>query len=337
MLKQMLKRLISPLAGCCFVVFLTVASWVIGFITGKSNQSDVGLDLSPDGRHLLFASSGKAYENLYALDRVTHQVMQLTKTREFSSYPRYSKDGSLIAYGANTKVGQAAHIYVCRSDGSQIRQITDGEYYDLMPSFSHDGKSLVFTRAHRHRPYSFGGYTWDQYDLYTLNLDGSHLRRITNRNYNQASSPSFSLDGKVVLFGAYLGQENGFQVCTVTLEEGAVPKAITQGSSHSSPTYSPDGLEIIYVSDSMIPYEYEVHKMNADGSNARQLTENHSYNLRPRYSPDSRHILFMSDPRREQRFDLWEMDADGAHPHLVADSRLFDDPLHWKPGKQSGR
>jgi Tol biopolymer transport system component len=81
----------------------------------------------------------------------------------------------------------------------------------------------------------------------------------------------------------------------------------------------------------MIPYEYEVHKMNADGSNARQLTENHSYNLRPRYSPDSRHILFMSDPRREQRFDLWEMDADGAHSHLIADSRLFDDPLNWKP------
>jgi Tol biopolymer transport system component len=330
----MLKRLICTLGGCCFVVFLTVVSFVNSLISGKSNQSDVGLDVSPDGRHLLFASAGGPQENLYALDRVTHQVTQLTKNRGYSSYPRYSKDGSLIAYGASKKLGKASHIYVCRSDGSQIRQITDGEYYDRMPSFSHDGKSLVFARAHQRRPYSFGGYTWDQYDLYTVSLDGSQLRRITNRNYNQASSPSFSLDGKVVLFGAYLGQENGFQVCTVTLEEGAVPKAITQGSSHSSPAYSPDGLEIICVSDSQTPYDYEVHKMNADGSDARQLTENHSYNRLPRYSPAGKHILFLSDPRREHRSDLWEMDADGAHPHLIADSRLFDDPLNWKPGKQ---
>jgi len=91
-------------------------------------------DWSPDGESLLFASQagGRAVQ-LFSIDADGANLRQVTTTETLKSYPRWSGDGSLIAF-VGTAVQPAvsldwtAHvlaIWVAGPDGSGERQLTD--------------------------------------------------------------------------------------------------------------------------------------------------------------------------------------------------------------------
>jgi Tol biopolymer transport system component len=67
------------------------------------------------------------------------------------SDPAYSKDGKLIAFASDMGDYPAKQgIYVMRADGSHLRRVTflsQAGAYDLQPSFSADGRRIVFTRT----------------------------------------------------------------------------------------------------------------------------------------------------------------------------------------------
>jgi len=79
----------------------------------------------------------------------------------------------------------------------------------------------------------------------------------------------------------------------------------SQGSSYS-PAWSPDGREIVFVSDR--DRDADLYLMNADGSNERLLTRNDSAEDRdPAWSPDGRWIVFSSN-RDSENFRLFLID-----------------------------
>ena len=73
----------------------------------------------------------------------------------------------------------------------------------------------------------------------------------------------------------------------------------------------------------------DIWEMNADGSDARQLTANAGRNTEPTVSADGRYIVFTST--RSGREQIWRIDRDGGHPAQLTNGNFDADFPHCSP------
>ncbi len=116
--------------------------------------------------------------------------------------PRLSYDGRRIVFSwvecasgglapgdvDNARGGRFYHLWEVNVDGTELRQITDGPFDDLMPTYLPDG-GLAFCSTRR-RGYSrcFGAQfspRWDVYTLHRVERDGSDLRTLSFHDTNE--------------------------------------------------------------------------------------------------------------------------------------------------------
>jgi Tol biopolymer transport system component len=237
---------------------------------------------------------------------------RLTTDREPENYPSWSPDGTRIAFQRDIN---GAAIYVVRADGSGATRLSPTPGFDIQPSWSPDGTKVVFVRllvapqpntvppTEMHVMNADGSGDrvilanaglsieprWSvnnsivfmslmngpTYDVYTMNVDGSGLRRLTNGANN--GDPNWSPDGTTIIFGSdreggnrlniFAMRSDGSQVRQLT--NFAVP--YEAGDTH----FSSDGAHITFEvdidgkkqSDPNVPAD--VWTMRADGSGAK--------------------------------------------------------------------
>ena len=97
-----------------------------------------------------------------------------------------------------------------------------------------------------------------------------------------------------------------------------------------SPAWSPDGNQIAFVS--ALTEDYEIHVMDADGSNVRRLTVSPREDWQPSWSPDGKHIVFAS--LRTGDWEIYVMDSDGANIRQLTESPGVDWTPDWSPDGQ---
>lgn len=302
-------------------------------------QDYVSFDISPSGKELVFSGQGKKSSCLFTFALQNAKVSALTAGPAFDMAPSFSPDGRQIVFAASETlqdptskpVQDAAHIFLCPTGGGARRQITHSDRYDMSPSFSRDGKRIVFARAARKRPYSMGGWIWDHWDVFTMAADGSGLTRVTNGQYYSLDAPVFSPDGKTILFATTRGEQVKTDIFVTDSAGASEPTMLTHDGHSSGPSYSPTGDRIVFIADTAKNFDYELWLMKPDGTQSRQLTHTGFYNQKPRFTRDGQHLLFLSDPDRRSRCNLMQIDAGGANLRRIADSSLFDAPLKWKP------
>ena len=76
------------------------------------------------------------------------------------------------------------------ADGTKVRQVTSGDFYDLYPAWSPDSRQIVFAR------YTAGGATGR---IFSVSWAGTGLRPLTH-GQGVDGQPSWSRDGKRLLF-----------------------------------------------------------------------------------------------------------------------------------------
>jgi Tol biopolymer transport system component len=84
-------------------------------------------------------------------------------------------------------------------EGSEPRQITEGDFNDQAPTWSPDGKLIAFTSA-RHDERDFNGVS----DIFVVSADGGEPRQVT-QGRGPSHDASFSPDGKTLLRHLRLG------------------------------------------------------------------------------------------------------------------------------------
>jgi TolB protein len=149
----------------------------------------------------------------------------LTDSPKWEEHPSWSPDGTRISYdvGSNTFPREDPSVWVMNADGSGKARLTKGYH----PHWSPDGQRIVFTR-------SLGPPKYDV--IFVMNVDGSDVRLVTQRQVGQAH-PSWTPDGKKVLF-----TDGWDDACAVNLDgSGRVKLTQTKGKLLTDVAASPDG------------------------------------------------------------------------------------------------
>jgi len=246
----------------------------------------------------------------------------------------FSRDGEWITF-QSTRDGRACdQQYVMRVDGTGLRRVSTGNGKTTCGWFLPDGKRLFFGSSHAHdatcppRPDPSAGYVWplDRYDIYTVNRDGTDLRRLTNFNVYTAEAV-LSPDGKKIVFTSL--KDGDLEIYTMNVDGSDVRRLTHSAGYDGGPWWSPDGTKIVYrahhpadstqlaayralLARNMIrPSQVELYVMNADGSDQRQVTALGGANFGPSWSPDGKKIIFSSNhvAPRSGNFDLYLVDA----------------------------
>lgn len=328
---------------------MTCLGLTVGCFTAASNRvehANVAIDVSPDGKNVVFSS---ADGDLFLLDLARQNVRRLTNTAAKETSPVFSPDGQSLVYATDNEGSTGTFIFVRTLDGERVQQLTrDSAVSDSLPCYSPDGSQIVFARAHLHRPYSMGGWTWDEWDVYVMNADGGNLRRLTQKKHYGINKVLFSRDGQTVFYSAET--DRGASDSTVTVLELSVddpvsPTLVTSkpksAGKHyawaSDPALSSDGKHFVFISDRDTPYHYDLILMDRQNGNSRALaaTQISRYNQDPVITADGKKILFLAgtewNASSRPIFSLWSMDIDGGNAKQVADSGLFTDPMNWRP------
>ncbi len=188
--------------------------------------------------------------------------LKLTSTPETSEHAlAWARDGSRIAFASN------AGIAVVNKDGGERRQLTQltpsaiGQtilQIDTAPSWSPDGRRLVFARA-------YGAFV---FDLVVMNDEGGAQAPLTRTPKIDETEPDWSPDGRRIAFTATRTDSSGRPAVMVMNLDGKGRHRLGWGSE---PTWSPDGRRIAYVATSRNGSS-RVFVMHADGSGKKQLT-----------------------------------------------------------------
>ena len=290
------RAIFKVLAGAALLlVMVNILRGCMNAHSRPIGHGDIAFDISPSGKQIVFNAAGDGGRDLYLLDLKIRRVVRLLKSPDYEGSPAFSPDGNSIIYAAGVVGDRADHIFVRCLDGSSSKQLTTEDYNDQAPSFSPDGSEIVFTR---NLTYNWGGLaaSWGTDEITcAMKSDGSQLRRITSQ-YLNTIAPHFSSDEKAV---------------------------------------SPDGKKLAFAKGHYSP-DYQIYIRNIGGKAARQLTHIDGGCFKPRFSPDGKRIFFLVESWPDgsigtPKYSLWQIGIGGENASQVADSRLFDDPLTWKP------
>ncbi len=192
----------------------------------------------------------------------------------YGRYPRWSPSGKLIAF-----VDASGGVYVMRADGSHRRLITKGGLAADGPSWSPDGKRIVFARQ-------VSAVRWR---LYTVSTNSGHLRALTSGRV-PALNPAWSPDGRRIAFAQEFGR---WQIFTIK-PDGRSRARISNGrASETFPTWSPNGRRLAFVRQ--VGSSTAVFTIRVDGRGPRRLSPRSMMALQPAWSPDGRRIAFAGD------------------------------------------
>lgn len=185
----------------------------------------------------------------------------------------------------------------------------------------------VFTPAGDRLIYqSNAGGNWD---LYSSNLDGTDVRRITSHPAADIT-PVCSPDGKRLAFVSE--REGSRDVFVSDLDGGNPVRLTTDAGADIHPFWSADGARILFSSnrENADPNDYDIYEMNGDGTGVKQITKGPEVDTYASWSPDGRKIV----TRRVVGGDneVFLLDADGGNPvNLTNNPATYDGWPVWSP------
>ncbi len=147
-------------------------------------------------------------------------------------------------------------VYVSDYDGANQLRITTTRDLNLNPTWSHDARAIVYSAFRRGlAPEIFLSF------IYT-----GELKNLTNGRFARTgggSLPVISPDGKRLLFHSTAEGAGATDLFVMNIDGTGVRRLTTHPDSETSPTWSPNGSQIAFVSDRT--GKPQLYLMSADG------------------------------------------------------------------------
>ena len=267
-----------------------------------------GGDISHDGRRiaLLRGDEGRVVLTTVARDGSDAQPVATVARGHFTRYPRWSPDDAWIALHGRQRTVWDEVLWVFPARGGERRAVARATFMRGM-AWLPDGRGLVYSSSKGSTmPYP------PTFNLRIVDFDGSADAQITSGDVSFVE-PDVHTSGRLVV--CRIRSESDIWKCPV----GESPADNTSRSARvtnqtgqvQTPSVSPDGSELVYLSDN--GGHANLWVVRTDGTHARQITFERDPAITigmPRWSPAGDTIAYIANPNAEDP-QLWTIRPDG--------------------------
>lgn len=241
----------------------------VRFTTDEGTWLD--LDVAPDGRTMVFSMLG----DLYRLPIGGGRATRLTSGPAWDVQPRFSPDGSEIAYTSDRDGGN--NLWRMQADGTRPVQVTKERFRLLNnPAWTPDGQYLI-GRKHFTGQRSLGAG-----ELWLYHRDGGEGLQLTKQKNDQQDlgEPAVSPDGRYVYFSEDVSAGPSFQynkdphgliyaIKRLDRQTGEIETLVSSPGGAVRPQPSPDGKTLAFVK--RVREKSVLHLMDLDSGQVRPL------------------------------------------------------------------
>lgn len=295
---------------------------------------------------LLLAQQSRHFDNL----------KQLTSgSSNGESY--WSPDSKQIIFQSTRGTQQCDQEYVMNADGSNQHMVSTGKGATTCGYFLSDNQHILYASTHEGNPSCpmppdhSKGYVWavhPTFDIYMATLDGKIVKKLTDTpGYDAEATVNFKTK-KIV----YTSMASGDLELWTMNEDGSGKKRITSVEGYDGgAVFSRDGTKMVwraYHPDTpekkaayrallkqnlTTPMKMELWLANADGSNAKQITNYGCASFAPTFTPDGKKLLFASNKAKcdSSLFELYLINLDGSGLEQVTDYGKFTSFPEFSP------
>jgi Tol biopolymer transport system component/DNA-binding winged helix-turn-helix (wHTH) protein len=216
--------------------------------------------------------------------------------------PSFSPDGASIVYSVD--VDGTPHLFISSIDGSNERQVTNGNGGEVQPSWSPDGKRIAFTSARKH-------------GIWLVDVAGGEPQELTPFG----SRPSWSPDGREIAFQSGERIEYGWNafealptsaiwiVDVATRKRAALTVPGSPAGGHGGPSWRRDGKRLAF--SSCDHGRCGIFTIARDASGLTQVATDSRRLASAVFAADGRTLYYVLPRYNESQLVGVSVDADG--------------------------
>jgi TolB protein len=264
---------------------------------------------------IAFVSTLSGNKEIWVMDYDGANQRQLSHLRSISLTPRWSPDGSRIAFTCYVPYRGVVSAQICLVSTLTGGMIAFPRYHgtNSSPAWSPDGSKLAFMSSGQGDP-----------EIFTSDAGGGHMHRLTYAAGVDTSPAWNPKTGQQIVFVSDRGGDP--ELYMMNADGSSTEKLAMPDMGYVvDPAWSPNG-QLLAFSWRRPSGNFDLYVMDIASRQLVELTRDAGRNERPSWAPDGRHIVFEST--RTGTRQIWSMLADGSGTRQLSTEGQNESP-NW--------
>lgn len=274
---------------------------------------------SADGKHVIWSSNETGTFQLYAMDRLGREKVQLTSGRGDHRRVHAARDGSKLVYNRELDgTVLIEQLPLSKTPGvvPSGPSTRVSRFEAAYPAWSPDGEHIVYQSD-----------ALGQWELFVMGADGSDVRQLT-RNPSNDVQPAWSPDGQLIAFAS--DRDGDMEIFTIRPNGTGLRRLTRNERRDIHPYWSPDSSALIFNRDDDAG-KLSILTIGVDGSDERILLGGGSTSSYASFSPDGSKVAFVKWLDGGENGEIYLLVPESGKQVRLTENQVFDGYPVWAP------